>query len=113
MTNDTINAYSEQNLATDAANIAEWATQPDTFMAYYKLVSDQNGPRQYREAFRTHGTLQTWLGVQLGIITEARVYPHNFGARMVSVRVRGNNGATYYGRASYDNGEVINLRKAR
>lgn len=55
----------------------------------------------------------TWNGSVLGYITSARVYVHNFGARMVSLHVRGTNGAHYYGRASWDNGSLIRLRKVK
>jgi hypothetical protein len=89
------------NQEVEATELELWGDRPDSFMAYYDLVSDH----------RTHGIVTTWLGTQIGIVTDARVYPHNFGARMVSVKVTGDNGATYYGHASYDNGNCIRLRK--
>jgi hypothetical protein len=57
--------------------------------------------------------VSTWRGVRLGTITAARVYRHNFGARMVAVTVQGTNGAQYYGRASYDHGQCITLHKRK
>lgn len=84
--------------------LAEWATAPNAFTAYYELTDNTSSLR---------GRVSTWTGALLGVITSARIYGHNFGARMVSMRVRGNNGACYYGRASWDNGSVITLRKVK
>lgn len=111
---------------TNARELAHWATQPDTFApAYYDFpAEDMTG--HYRRAFvpRMHSncgsigtadsaTVKTWNGSVLGVITRARVYSHNSGSRMVALTVRGTNGALYYGRASWDNGNVIKLRRAK
>ena len=102
----------QHNAQVEAAELAYWQTRPDRMLAYYKLNTG-DGPRPYLNSFRSTGTVSTWTGKPLGVITSARVYQHNLGSRMVSVRVRGNNGANYYGRASYDHGECINLRKCK
>lgn len=53
-----------------------------------------------------------WPGSVLGKIITATVYRHNFGGRFITIRARMFNGVEYVGRASYDNGNCINLRKA-
>ena len=124
-----------RNAAIQAAEIAHWATQPEEMIGYYHFPAESGTlfgrVRSYRAEFRPtlfsyinqdtpdapgtaqHATVSTWLGVTIGQITSARVYRHNFGGRFVSIRVTGTNGAEYHGRASYDNGSVIRLRKAR
>jgi hypothetical protein len=62
-------------------------------------------------AYYTLAHVSTWLGTRIGTVTHAQVYRHNFGCRMVSLRVTGTNGAEYYGRASYDHGQCVNLRR--
>jgi hypothetical protein len=73
-----------------------------------------NRPRAYRTGFDPtlcKAVITTWPGTVIGRIVSARVYRHNFGGRMVSIRVKGTNGRTYAGRASWDNGNVIRLRR--
>lgn len=109
-----MNTTDTRNAELDALNLADWATAPEVFTAYYTLASEENQtPRPYGGTFRTHGRLHSWLGADMGVITEARVYRHNFGGRMVNIRVRATNGAEYYGRASYDWGSVVTVRKVK
>ena len=112
----------ERNRAIEAAALAQWQQQPDSFVAYYDFPTERrnraiDGSRPYRDSFYPtigrDANVKTWLGTRIGDITEARVYSHNFGSRFVAIRVRGTNGAEYYGRASWDNGEVIHLRRAK
>lgn len=85
-----------RNKAIEAAELADWANRPDVFMAYYKFPAEKGG-KQYRQDFYpllgNYGagwaTVSTWLGTELGTITSAHVYPRNFGSRVVSMRVRG------------------------
>lgn len=98
-----------RNQAIEAAELAHWQTQPDRMLAYYHfehcpIATYIPGERAY---------VTTWGGRILGQIIYARIYRHNFGSRMVSIRVQGNNGAVYYGRASWDHGQCINLRRAK
>lgn len=68
--------------------------------------------RTYRAEFRpaiAGAVITTWLGTTIGEITSARVYQHNFGSRMVAITVKGTNGRTYYGRASWDH-DCVRLR---
>lgn len=124
-----------QNERTEQAALADWATCPQTFAAYYTFPAEQlpffGRPRPYREQFRPclhtyvnqtgsndlglahQAIITTWLGATLGRIVSARVYRHNFGGRMVSMRVQGTNGVEYVGRASWDNGSCINLRQVK
>jgi hypothetical protein len=88
----------DRNAAIEAAELARWATAPAEQVAYYRFADD---------------TVTTWRGVVIGRIVSANVYRHNFGGRFVSVRVMGTNGAEYHGRASWDNGTVIRLRRVR
>lgn len=61
----------------------------------------------------TGSTVTTWLGTVIGRITYLTVYRHNFGGRFISLSVQGTNGAVYYGRASWDSGTCVNLRRAK
>lgn len=121
---DAANAEAH-NAAIEAAELARWQSAPDTQLAYYTFPAERGG-QSYRTSFHpviwrndeTTGELlraevRTWTGKRLGAIITAKVYLHNFGARMVSMRVKGSNGAIYSGRASWDNGTCINLRKVK
>lgn len=109
----------EHNQQQAAQELAHWATKPDTFMpAYYTFPQLELDRPAWLYLRSFHPMLQgasvsTWNGAHLGTITDARVYWHNFGGRFVSIRVKGTNGATYYGRASWDNGNVIKLRRVK
>jgi hypothetical protein len=103
-----------RNAALTAAELAHWSTQPDTMIGYFDFPAE-DGPRMYRERFRpllAGAKVSTWMGDVLGVVIDANVYRHNLGGRFVSLRIRGNNGAVYHGRASWDGGTVIRLRKA-
>lgn len=104
------------NKAIEQAELAHWAGRPDRFApAYYHFGEGINGTelaiRRPARYFSNDCYVSTWLGARIGRIVAARVYRHNFGSRMVAIRVKGTNGATYYGRASWDNGECIRLRR--
>lgn len=109
------------NAAIEARELAQWATQPDRQLAYFAFPQEDDPiipthGRPYRRDFAPSvigATVSTWTSKPLGRIVSARVYYHNFGGRFVSLKVEGNNGATYYGRASYDNGSCVYLRKAK
>lgn len=130
----TVEENAGRNAAIQEAELTRWATAPDHFApAYYHFPAEDlplfGKPRPWREHFspclHTYvnksrpedpgvdhvATVTTWLGATLGVITSARVYRHNFGGRMVAIRVKGTNGAEYYGRASWDGGDVIRLRR--
>lgn len=75
--------------------------------SFAPLLGDKRGnPQQW-------ANVTTWSGSLLGYIVDAKVYAHNFGGRMVSLTVQGTNGARYYGRASYDRGTVVRLRRMK
>lgn len=106
----------DHNAQLEQAELRQWAERPDRAMAYFEFPGTPNDGRQYRHVFQpttTGATVATWLGTVLGRITEARVYRHNFGQRFVSLRVLGSNGAEYWGRASWDGGNAVILRKVR
>ncbi len=122
LTEDTVDQH---NAELERRELASWAGKPDRALGYYKFEAEYQSRRDlvaagginhYRANFspRIKGaTVSTWLGTELGKITEARVYRHNFGARFVSLRVLGTNGAEYWGRASWDGGNAVILRKVR
>lgn len=103
-----------RNQAIEAAELRAWDGKPAVVLAYYQFTPTPT-PDRYLRSFRIAGTgtVTTWMGTKLGTITAARVYTHNFGGRFVSMRVRGTNGAEYYGRASWDWGSVIRLHRAK
>lgn len=106
-----------RNKAIEQAELARWQAQPEHMLAYYMFPAEHTKPHnRYRGTFSpllTGATVTTWTGAHLGTIVDARVYLHNFGGRMISLHVTGSNGASYYGRASYDWGQCINLRKVK
>lgn len=93
---DNITDVEAHNSALEAAELAEWSTKPDRFAAYV-----------------AKGTVTTWRGEVLGAIVSRNVYRNNLGARIESVRVRGNNGATYSGRYGCDWSQLVRLRKVK
>lgn len=103
------------NRAIERAELDLWRTSPARMLAYYSFPFNLTGG--YRAAFSPllgkDARVTTWLGSRLGAIIYARVYPHNFGSRMVALRVQGSNGSIYSGRASYDNGSCIHLRRVK
>lgn len=109
----------DRNAAIERAELTRWAAQPDDALGYYTIAPAVMA--QYARAGHptpaildpTHGTVTTWLGTVIGRITSARVYRHNFGGRMLAITMLGTNGARYYGRASWDHGTVVHLRKSR
>lgn len=108
-------AHNEQ---IEARELAEWQGQPERQLGYYKFPAEQDRPlpRVWRTDFApsvTGATVTTWRGQPLGVIVAARVYTHNFGGRMVSLTIAGNNGARYHGRASWDNGSCVWLRRMK
>ena len=87
-----------RNTAIEAAELTTWAGRPDRVLAYY------DGEK---------GIVTTWPGTVLGTIVTSRIYRHNFGGRFISLAVRGTNGARYSGRASYDWGQCVRLRRVK
>lgn len=123
------------NAELERLELERWATAPDRQLAYFAFPAESNTvlgvPRSYRASFSptlytyinktkaddpgtaNHAHVTTWTGKRLGTIVSARVYTHNFGGRFVSLTVKGTNGALYHGRASWDNGTCIWLRKSK
>lgn len=107
------------NAAVESSELAYWRERPEHFSpAYYCFPHEGKAvsPPVYRSSFYpplNEATVTTWQGSTLGTIIHAIVYRHNFGGRMVSLTVRGTNGATYHGRASWDYGNVVRLRKVK
>jgi hypothetical protein len=116
-----------RNKAIEKGELTYWQGKPDRMLAYYSFPAEhyktiaQHEARTYRRSFEPAlsivglepAIVKTWLGTKLGRVVRARVYSHNFGGRMLSITVQGTNGAMYYGRASWDNGTCINLRRAK
>ena len=106
------------NAVIEASEIDWWTTKPERMLAYYSFPTENEHreAHHYRNRFSPrleNAVVTTWQGKVLGAIAEAHVYPHNFGSRMVAISVCGNNGANYYGRASWDNRSCINLRRIK
>lgn len=112
---ESIEAMHARNRETERILLAEWQTQPDRMIAYYKFAEGCRPDSLHLHTARTLADciVTTWLGTKIGTITRANVYRHNLGSRFVTIRVRGTNGAEYYGRASWDWGDCIVLRRAK
>jgi hypothetical protein len=110
-----------RNKAIEKTELELWANAPDRFTAYYHFDGGHAEITRELSAFRRYGRsswiagaeIRTWLGTKIGVITSAHIYRHNFGGRLIVIRAIGSNGAEYYGRASYDRGNYIHLRKAK
>jgi hypothetical protein len=86
------------NDAIEAQDLATWKTRPGQFYCY---ASDRN-------------TVTTWRGVILGRITYSNTVRNNLtGESLRYIRVTGNNGATYRGAYSSDNGQLVRLKKCK
>lgn len=115
----TVADNDDRNKAIEARELAQWAQAPASFRPAYYHFPDGIPMQGMTGSFRSYwlnpagAHVSTWLGARLGVITSAHVYRHNFGGRMVAITVRGTNGAVYHGRASWDHGDIITLRKAR
>jgi hypothetical protein len=69
-------------------------------------------PAQF--AYIVEGEARTKRGTKLGVVTTHAVSTPNFrGVRMAFIRVKGTNGARYYGRFDADGGGFCILRKAK
>lgn len=107
-----------RNARLEAAELRAWNEQPETFVAYYHIPKPDAHLlpiREYRADFRpdiSRACVTTWRGTTIGRVVKAHVYRHNFGGRMVALQVEGTNGARYHGRASWDNGTCVRLRRA-
>jgi hypothetical protein len=105
---------STHNQQQDLADVAYAQSKPDKLVVYYNFPSLPPTTQVYSRAFRpmlTGAHVTTWLGTTLGPIVSAHVYQQNRG-RMVSLRAN-IHGQLYYGRASWDNGSIVRLRKAK
>jgi hypothetical protein len=107
-----------RNAELERAELAYWARVPDVAIGYYKFPAHgtEPTPRQYRRTFDLplrDAVVTTWPGTVIGRIVSGRVYGHNFGGRFVVLTMLGTNGSLYFGRASWDGGSIIRLRKAR
>ncbi len=108
--------YRPDNAALERAELTRWAERPDRQLAYYHFPKPTGDGLTYLADFRPHlegATVTTWPGTVLGTITAAHVFPHNFGARMIALTIQGTNGARYTGRASFDGGSCVWLRRAK
>ncbi len=107
----------DRNKQIERAELEAWSARPVRFLAYYKIPEpNAPTPRIYRASYRpnlTEAFVSTWLGTTIGRIVSANVYTHNFGSRMISMSVIGSNGARYFGRASFDWGTCIFLRRCK
>jgi len=103
-----------RNRELEARELAHWAEQPERMVAYYRIPDViRNSQNRIVSWSTTDAVITTWRGTVLGKITSVSLYRHNFGGWFVAIRARGTNGAMYAGRASWDWGDVINLRKVK
>jgi len=93
-----------------------WKDKPKRGLGYFVFPQADSGHQPFKHAYYpplTDAHVTNWMGVRMGTILSAHVYSCNNGARIVSMRVQGTNGATYCGRASWDNGTCIGLRRMK
>ncbi len=110
----TIQDVDAHNAEVERRELEAWTRKPDQGVAYFVFPHEKGGGA-WRRAFRptiTGSRVMTWRGAKLGAIIDAKVYTNNFGARVVTVRAN-IGGAIYHGRASWDGGNGIRLRKGK
>ena len=94
----------KHNAEQEKLDLAHWATKPDRFYAYYT---------KSEESPNFGNVVVTWLGTRLGdVYYHKRSYMPN-GTRILHIRVRGTNGAEYYGKFGDDNCQLVRLRRFR
>lgn len=112
-----MNNIHETNMSLSQSALEDWAKYPPIFCAYYNIPSESPRPgRLYRREFAVnceHATVTLWTGEPIGRILRARVYTSSIGGRIVTMIVQGTNGYRYHGRASWDNGNAILLRRMK
>jgi hypothetical protein len=86
----------EHNARLERAELERWKDKPGEFAAYVKASN-----------------VTTWLGTTIGVIVARNEYRNNLGAKIESITVRGNNGATYYGRYGCDWSQLVRLRRTK
>ena len=85
------------NASIEAAQLAQWAKQPEHFAVYIG-----------KDDFVT-----TWLGTKLGRILHRSTFRGNIAHKITCVRFRGTNGAEYYGRYGSDWSQLCRVRKVK
>lgn len=113
----------DRNKAIEAAELDAWKAQPDRMLAYFSFPAEEDTgrafgkPKLYRADFYPplrDAAVKTWLGTKLGTITAAHVFTSGwYGYRQIAITVKATNGATYHGRASWDWGQCVTLRRGK
>ena len=108
----------QHNERVEAEVLAYWRTRPERMVGYFTFPAEGERLAHWADTFRpslTDASVTTWMGAELGAIIDARVYTTHGAAsgRMVALRVRATDGTEYYGRASWDNGTCVVLRRAK
>lgn len=93
----SVESAAEHNAKLTAAELAHWATKPDRMLVYH-----------------VGAEIQTFTGAVLGRVTDERKLRNNLtGTPMLSLRIRGTNGAIYYGRYGSDWSQAVRIRKVK
>lgn len=100
------------NAAVEAQELAIWEGKPDRHYVYVgKVPLAADGRVGAMNESDSLYPVTTWLGTKLGAIYWARTTRNNFGARITSIRFRGTNGESYYGRFGSDNSQLCRVRR--
>ena len=90
--------WKAHNKALSDNELAEWAKIPSVWSGY---VCD------------SHNDFTTWNGGMLGRVVSRSFYTSNLGVRTESIRIKGTNGAEYYGRKGLRSTDLLRVRKVR
>lgn len=93
-----------RNEAIEAEELLHWEKKPQNFGAY-----TSNAPHL---SDSWHGAVTTWLGTKLGYVYESHTV-QSWNKCMRYIRVRGDNGACYYGAYNEERGNFVMLRKLK
>lgn len=111
--------HEDHNRQVEALELSAWAAGPERAIGYVTIpnidgrTTDRATVDRWLHVSDLRVTVSTWIGTPIAHGTVTGMYRNNFGARIVSIRVRGTNGRTYVGRYGYDGGSFIRLRAAR
>lgn len=89
----------EHNAALERDELAYWQTKPPGFIGYY--VKRANGSY----------SMTTWRGTEIGTIFWMRKGYGPSGHSLLYIRVRGTNGATYYGKFGHECTQAVRLHR--
>lgn len=118
-----VSSTEQHNREVEAQELARWAQGPDRWQGYIDHPDFDEAWRKTSNHLSSHATamyrayprvtIKTWLGTLIGTGKVTGLSSGFNQSRIVHIRIRGTNGATYIGKYGVDGGSFIRLRKAK